>query len=185
VLTYLAVSSVLNIALGYALAVYFGQTRAPQTVPTTPRPSSPASETAARAATTMPLAATAARLDPQPAPVQPADDKGWADAFLKSETATEPAPSESVAAALVAADSPATPVTASLANALGAPDRQVAEELPVEEEESAAVEPAPESPEVEKELLAGIEEFRNQLAQLKGGAGEQATAVQPVAVQSN
>lgn len=191
-LTYLAVSSVLNIALGYALAVYLGQTRAPRTVMTTPRPSSPSSEPAAPTATTTPLAATAARLDPQTAPTQPAEDKGWAEAFLKPETAAEPAPSEPVAAAPVAAipmaaepviaDLTGAPQATPIADEMAAADRRPAEELPVEEEESAAVQPEPASPEVERELLAGIEEFRNQLAQLKSGTAEQAPAAQLAAV---
>jgi hypothetical protein len=185
VLTYLAVSSVLNIALGYALAMYLGQTRAPRAVSTTSPTSPPASQPSAPAATTTPLAATAARIDPQPALSPPPDDKGWAEAFLKAETAAEPAPPEPVAAAPASADSTATPAASSIADALAAADRQPVEESPIEEEESTVDQAAPPNPEVEQELLAGIEEFRNQLAQLKGGTAEQSPATQPTAVQTN
>jgi hypothetical protein len=185
VLTYLAVSSILNIALGYALASYLGQTRAPRTVSTINRSNPPASEPVAPTTTTTPLAATAARLDPQPVSVQPAEEKGWAEAFLKSETAAEPTPSEPVAAQPLAVDLTGAPQITPIADEMEAAARPPVEELPVEEEESATVAPAPASAEVERELLAGIEEFRNQLAQLKSGAAEPSPAAQPAAVATN
>jgi hypothetical protein len=67
---------------------------------------------------------------------------------------------------------------------LDSADRPPAVELSAEEEDSAAVAPAPSSADVEKELLAGIEEFRNQLAQLKGGVAEEPAAAQPATVQT-
>jgi hypothetical protein len=83
-----------------------------------------------------------------------------------------------VATAPIATESTAPPPATPIADEPPAADRQFAEESPIEDE-SAADEPAPASAEVEKELLAGIEDFRNQLAQLKGGVTEQAHAAQP------
>jgi hypothetical protein len=127
VITFLVVTSIINIALGYALAVYLGSTAALH-------PKGQAVE----AAPAMPIAAGAPFAMERPAFTWPMDGVAIPTPTAPATVAT--AASTGVAPSFMAA-------SASPADEAGVPTRTA---------------------EMEQDLLAGIEEFRNQLAQLKG-----------------
>jgi len=142
-LAFLAVTAVINIALGYALARYLDRSALPASddhsleLPTR-------QTTASIVADEPPPSAPAAQVEAAPTP-----------AAVRSELSEAPNGSPS------APSQPAEHV----------------ESLPHDAEAGADAE----SPPVEHELLAGIEEFRSQLAQLKGGAEAAATQAPAVA----
>jgi hypothetical protein len=178
VITYLAVSAVLNIALGYALAVYLGHTRMQTSDSLTPRPATPiAAAPPAPAATIVPVEPS------KPETAQAKDDKGWAESLLRSELAAEPVAAEVPVETAEAAAGAAGPVPAPAAE-LDDLESPALPQPAMEDLDSASRERAAGPTEVEQELLAGIEEFRNQLAQLQSGAAGPA-ANRPAAVQAS
>ncbi len=171
-IAFLAVTTVINIALGYALAVYLG--RANMKVAAAPAlPANPATvgvlPTRRLANQDAPNEAPA--MSAPAAPVAPQIKAELPELVAKQPVATE-VESAPVAEQQPVFTAPVDAVAAQLA-------AQLPGEEPLAEDTATAGEPLdseaalpPAAQGVEQDLLAGIEEFRSQLAQLKGGPAE-------------
>jgi hypothetical protein len=176
VLTFLGVTAIINIALGYVLAVYLGHARAAAAPPISMAAAAhgPPQATAELQTVARPVA----RREALPTEVkQPnaTEVAGWGDAFLASGEPPAGSDRETPAADIMMRTSAAegeSSVTARLAGDV--PTGEIAV--------LARSESTPDA--VEQELLAGIEEFRNQLAQMKDGAVPAAADPRPAAATS-
>lgn len=155
-IAFVAITALVNIGLGYALAMYLGQAKSKHE-PSADEASTTLTLPTRKLSNHEPPVATST-----PAPATPA-----------APTATVERPAESPPA-----PSMADAIAAAMQQTAAAPaaevDAEMATQAPTTADEAAAP--------VEHELLAGIEEFRSQLAQLKGSAGaDQAAAPQAAA----
>lgn len=149
-IAFLAITTVINIALGYALAIYLGNAKA-RLEPTTEAEGN---------TLTLPTRKLATHEAPAQAPTT---------GTVESRPESLAAPSLADALMAEAHEEPLDHAAAGMANEIDLAGRAATGSPPEEE-----------SP-VEQELLAGIEEFRSQLAQLKGAtSAEPAVAPRPM-----
>ncbi len=156
-LAFLAITAVINIALGYALAVYLGKAQA--------RPATMAASAASPRS--LPTRRLAGQGNPAEAPAT-APPAAIAPSQPETSALVAEAPAVNDAESPAALGAPGVAASPSAAEETGLVASASEADAIDDEHDNPLTLPAP-AP-VEMDLLAGIEEFRSQLAQLKGDA---------------